>query len=294
MNNTFYWTKFIYTLSRVAGKVGIDRRRAYCAALSSVIPKTNEAISILKQRKLFLITSTGRTGTTWLAKFLNKRVNDLCVMHEPVPNEDCFHKIAIMNPAEAEKYLLDFRFGEIALRCVANKATIYGEVNSKLRRHITSFKKYFPDMKIIHIIRDGRDVVRSVMSRNAYTNKDKNYHDFIPPISDIHPHKWSRFTRFEKVCWLWTYENSYMRRHADLTVRFEDSISNYAVFESMLLTALGMRLNLEQEWMELIRTPKNVTKTFLFPEWPEWSQSNKNVFIELCGEEMKRYSYEIV
>ena len=294
MNSRFDWTRFVYKVSRKAGKIGIDKGFAYRAALRWIIPGTGEALALLKQRKLFLITSTGRTGTAWLAHFLNRRVDGLCVMHEPVPRENPFHKKAVMNPAEAEKYLLDFRFGEMALRCVANRASMYGEVNSHLRRHIAAFKKHLPAMKIIHVIRDGRDGVRSVMSRRAYTPEDKDYYDFVPPRKDIDPHRWSRFTRFEKLCWLWTYENSYMREHADATIRFEDMISNYAAFESMLLTITDMKFNVEQEWMEFVRKPKNITRTFLFPKWPEWSRSDKDTFIALCGEEMNRYGYEIV
>jgi hypothetical protein len=71
-------------------------------------------------------------------------------------------------------------------------------------------------------------------------------------------------------------------------------ISNYAAFESMLLTITDMKFNVEQEWMEFVRKPKNITRTFLFPKWPEWSRSDKDTFIALCGEEMNRYGYEIV
>jgi hypothetical protein len=61
----------------------------------------------------------------------------------------------------------------------------------------------------------------------------------------------------------------------------------------MLQAALDMRINLEEEWTNLARKPKNITKTFLFPKWSAWNQLNKNTFIELCGEEMRKYSYEI-
>jgi len=116
-------------------------------------------------KKLFFILSIGRSGTKWLANLLNKAPRAL-VVHEPfieaIPHQEAFH-----DPKKAEEYIMKFRKKEIYLRVHNHDIDIYGEVNSFLRRHCEALKKAFPNAIILHLVRDGRDVVRSMYSRET-------------------------------------------------------------------------------------------------------------------------------
>jgi hypothetical protein len=200
------------------------------------------------------------------------------------------HVQAFNNPQTAEKYLREFRLYDMALRCKLFRPRIYGEVNGNLRRHAAAFKALVPDILVLHLVRNGPDFVRSVMSRNAFTDLDER--NLVPPAAVMELNQWTRMTRFEKICWMWQYENAYLRRQADLTVRFEDIISDYHNFKLGILDPIGLALS-EETWTTAVFRPQNATRTYLIGKWDSWSQTQKNQFTAICGSEMERYRYKL-
>ena len=285
------WTNVSWRIASLASAVGFNLHDVYIMVLRLMIPAVERAIPILSEHNPFLILSTGRTGTTWLANTLNQ-AQGACVMHEPVPSEQYDHAQALMRPEVAEQYLTDFRLGEMALRCLMKTPLVYGEVNSALRRHGSAFRKLVPRMRIIHLVRDGRDVVRSKMTRTAFTQHDPYYRDLVPPAVDIERLKWCTMNRFEKVCWMWAYDNSYLRKEADYTVKFEDVITSFNYFESRILDPLGLQLD-QRVWEARRRNPENKNKGPQYAGWSQWSDAERDTFVELCGKEMCQYEYSL-
>jgi hypothetical protein len=245
-------------------------------------------------RKLFFIVSTGRTGTKWLSSLLS-RCNGKCfVAHEPVPYEAMAYKEAVSDPASADRYIEKFRKKEIYLRIALSTKSIqyYGEVNSILRRHIEPLNKYLADARLLHLVRDGRDFVRSVVSRGTFSGKHPIFFDFRPPIIDEYSAKWFELTEFEKTCWLWQWENKFMRQHIDQTARFEDIVSSYELFEKQILEPLGLDLG-ETIWKTQVESPKNVSSKYNLGKWDDWTSEQKGQFYKICGKEMTHYGYEI-
>jgi hypothetical protein len=242
-------------------------------------------------KRTFFIVSTGRTGTKWLVELLNLCTNAL-VEHEPVPMETIAHKAAMGSMTVADKYIKQFRLKEIYLR-VAKKhpdLKIYGEVNGILRRHLVPILTYIPRVKMIHLVRNGKDVVRSIMSRGTYSGKHPVYHDFRPPIVDRFSERWERLSEFEKTCWVWQWENRFMRQHIDLRARIEDITSSYALFKKQILEPLDLHLE-ETVWKAQAQRPKNVSPKYTLGNYDHWTLEQKDQFVHICGKEMQHYGY---
>lgn len=269
----------------------ISLRVVYYHLMKLVGPDYAESIKIISEKKPFLITSTGRTGTTLFAKMLNS-VPGNYVVHEPVPEEQYYHMKALTNHNLALLYIKNFRLSEMAYRINKTDCTRYGEVNGALRRHIVALKEAAPFFKFIHIIRNGRKVVTSVLNRGTLTSTDRIYSQMVPPKEDIHPEEWNKMNRFQKICWIWAYENEYMRKYCDSSVRFEDLISTYDYFRQNILIPLGLTIDYEI-WKKFVLMPINTNRQVVKKNsYNGWTDEQKAYFWKVCGSEMKLFGYK--
>jgi hypothetical protein len=204
------------------------------------------------------------------------------------------HKAAVGNLNIAEAYIRKFRLKEIYLRIAREHpdVKIYGEVNGALRRHIIPIKTHLPKAKMIHLVRDGRDVVRSVLSRGAFSKKHPVYYDFRPPLVDEYSKRWEKLSDFEKACWMWQWDNKYMRQHIGQRTRFEDITSSFALFKKQILEPLDLDLR-EDTWKSHAQRPKNVSSKYTLGKWDDWTCEQKDRFAHICGKEMQLYAYEM-
>lgn len=238
--------------------------------------------------KKFFILSIGRSGTKFLANLLNKS-DDVIVLHEPYNPDKRIYKEKYIDDNINHYDYLTCRFLEISTE---NKFLldhkVYGEVNSFLRRHCKLLKN-FTNSKVIHLVRDGRDVVRSLISREAMTNYDKNTNFIVPKEGDPYKKIWYKMTRFERCCWYWKTENEYISNYIKDFVRFEDIIKDYTYFKE-LLDKIGISLPINV-WKKEICNPKNKTNKYLLPSCENWEEWQEKSFIKICGDEMKKYGY---
>lgn len=276
--------------SIVAKRLSFNSRRAvYKLLVRLTAPNFEQSVEELRSKKPFLVTSTGRTGTVWLADLLDK-AEGACVMHEPMIKEQYDHAQALMRPETTIPYLRDFRLRDMALRARGSGASRYGEVNSALRRHIVALQKLVPEFRIVHLVRDGRDVVTSVLNRARLTEKDMVYKSMAKPPYNIPPAEWSAMDRFEQICWLWANENMFMRENVEYSARFEDIMSSFSCFESQILKPLELSVG-ESIWMESVERPLNATASKKHGGYSTWSEAQKETFWRICGNEMKVHGY---
>ncbi|MFX1549128.1 MAG: sulfotransferase [Promethearchaeota archaeon] len=245
----------------------------------------------LKDKKIFFILTIGRSGTLFLSHLLNKSENAL-VVHEKVRSDFRAYKEAFYSEKDAYKYINKFRKREIYIRNVNENIEIYGEVNSVLRRHCNAIKKSFPNAIIFHLIRDGRDVVRSMMSRQTMTNKDKNTKNIAPKKESSWYGIWEEMNRFQRLCWYWDIENRYLNKNVDLLIKFEDILSNYEYFKDKVLDIIGLDIP-KEIWQNELNFPKNITPDYKFPHWNDWDHNYRKSFIQICGQTMSVNGYEL-
>lgn len=238
----------------------------------------------------FFILGMGRSGTTFLADFLNQ-AERAYVFHEPAFEDFNAHVKAFYSTRAAERYIQKFRKKEIYLRMHHVDAGTYGEVNSSLRRHAAAIKNAFPNATVLHLVRDGRDVVRSLMSRRMMTAKDPFSIRIHPTKSDAWREKWHEMDRFSRICWFWQVENSYLRATIGKIIQFEKIVSNYDYFRNELLGPCHIYIE-KTDWERSVTSPRNTTGRFGMPKWDDWSPQQKRAFETICGDEMAKCGYE--
>lgn len=243
--------------------------------------------------QLFFGLGIVRSGTTFLANLLNREIPNTITLHEAVIDDYWSYRRAFYSETEALRYVRTFRRNEIFLRLRGTQIRAYGEINPFLRRHAVALKKVFPDAHLFHVIRDGRDVVRSIMSKGYFGTKDPVFRPLIhPPEPSPYAQRWSSMTRFEKVCWLWAEENRYLRENIPTTVRFECLVRDYEYFRARLLEPISAHIGVET-WSRYCREAHNPSPAQTFPHWRSWNREQRCVFSEICGTEMEVNGYEL-
>lgn len=155
----------------------------------------------------FFITGCARSGTTAIAEILDTASNAKVTVEEsPILHVEC-------------RALYDGVFEEPRKTFYIAKSSTMDRWNSEGKIYGDKNVNYVPfipyiDEKIIYLIRDGRDVVRSLMNwhghfKNVYSEAEGKR----PDLSDYcrpRPHpdnpyfkKWPNMSRFEMCCWYW-------------------------------------------------------------------------------------------
>ena len=251
------------------------------------IPVNKEKIIKELDGNFFLITSTGRTGTTLFANMLNSS-GEAQVLHEPIVSEQYFHRLALENKNYSYNYVSEFRLKEIYLR---KTEKIYGEVNSALRRNVKDIKSILPNTTVVHIIRNGYNVVSSVLNRKTLTEDDWCYRNMVPDASIISECEWSKFSRFEKICFMWSEENRWLSENCDVSAKFETLLEDYEYFIKIIANVVDINVS-KESWEYFLKKKINPNSSYYDKNKPEnWTQEQHDSFSRLCGGEMARYGY---
>jgi hypothetical protein len=239
----------------------------------------------------FFILGTGRTGTAFLASLLGTSPG-AHVFHEPVFEDRLAHARAHYDQRAAARYLHEFRMKEMYVRMRHTPPGIYGEVNSTLRCHAAALRAAFPTATLLHLVRDGRAVVRSNMSRRTMTARNPFSMSLHPTKEDPWRERWPSMDRFARLCWHWQLENARLRATIGHTVQFERLIQSYEYFQTTILEPCKLHVD-RHTWQIAAAVPVNSSAYYAIPPWAAWSPQLKNTFAEICGEEMARCGYHL-
>ncbi len=265
----------------------------------------------MKDTQPILIVSTGRTGTIFLARLFA----DLYPV-DPAsgrPLSTSYHERGNSRPIQI---LTNLHFSHLfpksglkaAWKILKGKeietceAKFHIDANNFLYGLATLAPELYPNLKVLHIMRDPRDYVTSQLnfSHQKRTSFIGNY--LVPfwqpnpflvgefPISKIFG-----YNHFKKYCWVWDFKNRVMAKLENSTtpylrVRFEDLFAaDYEkVFASITdFFGLPRATNLDGRFDE----PANTSKPTFFPEWRDWTPQQAAQLQSLCGEQMDKYGY---
>jgi hypothetical protein len=239
--------------------------------------------------KFFFILGFGRSGTAFMANLLNQ-AQGAYVFHEPVLEDFYAHLRAHYSSLYAQRYMQGFRKKEIYSRMLHLPPGRYGEVNGIIRCHAEAIKVVFPSVTLIHLVRDGRDVVRSTMPRRMMTIRNPLSLMIHPEKSDPWYSQWAGMNRFARICWYWQEENRRLRASIGKTVQFEKILSSYEYFSREVLEPCHIHID-EDLWKAAIAAPRNITNKFSMPKWDQWTPEQQKTFRKICGEEMTKCGY---
>jgi hypothetical protein len=245
-----------------------------------------------RNHKFFFGFAVPRSGTTFLADFLNSVVKQDIVQHELSINDYYYQALAIQSEAAATEYIEKYRLYEIYYRLRPYSFDTFGEINPFLRRHCKALLQVLPEAKMFHLIRDGKNVLRSMMSRELFAFNDPMAKLIRPAPQDPYAEEWGSMSRFEKLCWLWQEDNRFMRETIGHTVKFELLVSDYEYFRTRLLEHVGLSVT-HDDWAA--HTPQiiNKTPTYRMPAFEEWDPAERHAFDRICGDEMAANGYSV-
>lgn len=265
-------------------------RRIEAVRVASQVAVTDRQVEEwIASKKFFFILAIGRSGTTFLSHLLNMSA-DAAVFHEPTRSDVDAYRRAFFSPEEAERYIASFRKKEIYLRTRKRDFSVYGEVNSLLRRHYHPLRRHFPAAGFLHMVRDGRDVVRTMMSTDALKPGFMWTWWLRPHESDPFFLQWRTMDRFAKLCWYWRVENQHLRTSIGNTVKFEEVTRNYECFEQRIVRPFGLVIP-QSIWKQQGGVHRNPTATYAIPHWREWDAHHTRTFETICGDEMRANGY---
>jgi len=201
------------------------------------------------QKPCILITSIGRTGTEFFARFFADILPESTSLHEPdifqnTGVEDRWgHYLGQVRRAGVWRMVVlkalgrwtlvklsDDRFsGRLTPNAAARlleqqrsafiarmKGQPYVEANIGYYALLDIVPGVFAQQRAIYLVRDGRDWIRSHMNWGEFYGKQgprkwiSNNWPTAPEVEDgNHAVQWSGYSRFEKLCWAWARLNSF-------------------------------------------------------------------------------------
>lgn len=256
--------------------------------------------------RVFFVLALGRSGTQFLSALLSSDPSGV-VHHEPYGSD---HRlIALRHAASFDRVLdglLEQRFAELLPR--DGGARFYGEVNSYLRYEVDWLRRRF-DPALVHLVRDGRDFVRSAYIRDLYTPWQEDG-PILPRDDDPYAVAWAGMTRFQRICWCWKHTNEFLGDRIPDFARFEGLLADYDYFARRILRPTGVEVSRET-WSREVGRPRNTSRQFRLkrlarrwlvgrpqdrrvrgiPHWKQWDETMTRQFDEICGETMRRFGY---
>ena len=195
---------------------------------------------------MLIITGCGHSGTLFVATLFH-------ISHEPL-----IHRSAETACVRA------WQDKEFARQWVKeNFMGVERECNSFLVPFADAIRQEFPECNIFQLVRDPRNVVRSLISNDLYSGDNVSYHNI--KLFDKSPigEKWEELNQFQKTCWYWRLWNKKLRKLGCPVIRLED-----------------------------LRGSPVHSKLKTFPCWKDWTKEQKDYFNKIVWPEAKYYGYE--
>jgi len=268
-----------------------------------------QSISKWKDRKIVLIVSTGRTGTKFFEHFFNQAYKNIHCVHEPYP--DLSQEGADYFKGKIDTKYLKYIFfrtrGKHLNDLIRLGKDIYIESNGGLCYILPVLQKILPSFKVIHVVRNPKDWVRSAYSRKIKDSngvklryKDDNAWKLkADELKDNGGYIWKNMNLIEKLAWTWKTKNENILRFIEnndgITVRFEDIFYNeHKGLENILhyISDYQPEKNSKIEsYSELIPTQINSTDKFEIPTFEKWDMQDQLKFNAIASPLMSKLGY---
>ena len=264
-----------------------------------------------KFETMVVILSTGRTGTQALAHYFNTCYDHVTALHEPKPTR---HFRVMSNRAVTGRLPKDTAVGALvrSRRRLVEKITrpVYIESNWYLYGFLEPLREVFGRPRILHVVRDPRTFIPSYLNFGTFRGLKRVAARFLPywylkpeQYQPNPPKTWNQMAEPERLAWHWHVVNREIDRAADLygpdylLVRYED------LFPKQFGEAGPPALQPMLDWIglppseklvELMRDKKlNASPNRGFPKWEQWDEPTRQAVLSMCGEQMRRYGYDL-
>ena len=240
-------------------------------------------------KRQFFFLSTARSGSTWLASLLDKST-PLTTRHEFTLNHRYRDGALVEEKRTAHGFadlMVDseelLRLFSDARRWIDQRPGDYGEANVYLPHVLHELKEIFPQATLVHVHRDPKDVVRSIIHREWYATAEDNAH---PSFDFEH---WASLDQFGKACSYVGRTNETLTAACGHRLRFEDMVSDQQYISETLQ-------RLEIPFFPRLAEPifgdvLNAGTATDFPEYHRWTATRKILFHYFCGGAIESLGY---
>lgn len=251
--------------------------------------------------KVVFILSTGRTGTKTLAEGLAG--DEIKSPHQPP-----YSRLLTVG----SNYYLHGWLSQSVLKWLVTRLREPQILKADCRYYIQVFSldylpakiisKKYPNVYIVHIVRDPRTFVRSYLNwmhsrlKSWVANKVVlGWHPAGYFTGELSWREWRQMDEFQRVCWQWTYKNTLLERlfaedDRYLRVRFEDLFLTQASNTLKKMLAF-VGIPYQERFEAMLEKSKNVSHKAYFPSWKVWGPEQKRELMSICGKKMRDYGY---
>lgn len=267
-------------------------------------------ISQWKGKKVVLIVSTGRTGTKFFEGFFNSIYDNVYCVHEPFPDLSQEGADYLKGKMDSEylKYIFLNSRNLHLKNLTLSKKNIYIESNGGLSYILPVLHEILPPFKVVHIVRNAKDWVRSAYSRQIKDGSDlkliylreEAWKLRVDEITETSNLTWNNMNLIEKLAWTWKTKNEnimlYLSNYKNgITVKFEDIfykdhcgldeildyLDDYQFGKNKLITSCK----------DLLPDQVNSTSKFAIPDFDEWDVQDKIKFETITSSLMRELGY---
>ncbi|WP_417237260.1 sulfotransferase [Bizionia paragorgiae] len=250
------------------------------------------------------VLNTGRSGSAFVNNLL-QNIHDIKSYHEASPNMFLQSNYAYHNQEKKEVLQKMFEVARIELMLEASlKKKIYVESNQCLVFFIYQIKRLFPKAKFIHLTRHPGDFVTSAIKKGWHKNDSVWEYGRVKMEDEK---RWMGLSQIERLGWVWKETHSYIEDFKSLypkdflTLKLED-ITTEASKINTLLKFIGSENRLDEKKLASIlqkkinevkisEEPKNMYKLATYPNYLNWSDSEKVQLKNFVSETASLYQY---
>ena len=242
--------------------------------------------------RFIVITGMGRSGTTFLANLLN-HAPDVEARHEFFGDRN-FVTVSYYEPSHP--YLeLRLRQQREQVLALFPRLHTFVDVNPCLRFSLDAVRRTLDEALCFQLVRNGRDVVRSLYPSRMYTTQAKRI--WLIPNDPSTLETWDDYSRFEKLCWFWNETVSRLLDEGANVLQLERIVSDDQYLRDRLLEPSGIHLE-PDVWHSLKDRRLNRRRVRLRnllqrrPVRLKWTSKHEASFMSICGESMRALGYE--
>lgn len=241
----------------------------------------------------------------FFAKLFANLVEQVCVYHEAGERSRLINIFANMHLSGLSSQTLPLWAWRrtISTDVTSCSKDFYIDSNNHLYGLAPFLPQLYPNLHVIHIVRDPRDYVRSHLNWARHRPKSfvANYlTPFWQPsaflLGEMNLAEWIRATQIERFAWIWNFKNRFIEQLEEtktpyLRVHFEDFFNGPHPSEHLnsMLSFIGLPKvsNVDEQFQRSV----NPARKRSLPTWKKWTSEQCQNLQALCGKTMGRYGY---
>lgn len=253
-----------------------------------------------RQMRALFVLSTGRAGSTALAKVLGLSPH-ITSAHELNPKlfrlrKSIYDSEGFDDPAMLSEIFHGERryvFGR-----AARAGVVIADTSPFLSFCVSVLARELPNSKFIYMHRRPEEFIRSGMRRQWYQSHSNDPFRLSPRPGTQAYDSWESWKPFEKICWLWAEYNSVCSSLYDRLPESRKMVLPCADFwckpeESVerILRFLRLPNVCPNDIRAQMESPINAQSTGTFPEQTQWTALQKDRMQQIAGPMTRKLGY---